>query len=120
MRKSIKGLSKRIHPTDALTKYFVKKFIKLPIEVNRKGTALVSSCVEEEIVQQLQYLFYNKKKKKTGLFTDISADDLNYYCKIKKIKFQKKLKGELFDFINKLEEKHPGIKNSLMKSVKNF
>jgi hypothetical protein len=129
IRKSIGSLGIKVNdtvfPADEISEYAVKKFINFPIKISSKKTrnskTIAATCLDTEIASQLNSLMYNKKPKKDKarkLFTDITYEDLLYYCNIKRIRFEMKIPGETFNFVETINKKHPGIKNTFLRTTK--
>ena len=98
-------------------KFSEKDFKKL----GKKGRIALPFSLEDEAVEKLQS-FLKKSKKKSFLIKPLNSTpekEIEFYCKLKKIPFEKQLKKErLRQWLNDFEKEFPGTGFSLMKSLK--
>ena len=109
--------------------YLVKRIIKnLPVKITRTNRikklrgykAVAPSTLDDEINHFLESIFLNKKIKEAGyikLLKNITDEEAALFAKFKGIAFKPNRKNkEVQEMLDKLSEKYPGIKFSLLKS----
>ena len=82
--------------------------------------AIIPWNMDDEVEQHLDALFNNKKIKKTRfikLLSNVSDEEIDYFARINKIKGRKKAKTGLGKKIDALENRYPGSKFGLQKSL---
>ena len=111
--------------------YFVKSIAKdLPMAVKnvktmpkpRKGFKILAPwTLDDENNQFLEFLFLNKKPQKQSfikLLLPVTDQETALFAKIKKLNFKPNKKNPaITNFIEKLQEKYPEVKFSLLKSL---
>ena len=118
-----------------ISKYFLENVINLPLNVVMKGNKRVVELaktsgkldvlqwtMDDECMVFLDSMFNGKVLKKgkdfIKIFYSLEVRDLNNYIKLNKLKIKKiERKGELYRILDKLENKYPGTKTSLLKST---
>ncbi len=106
----------------SLLKFIIKKLIKNPgIKIVRKNPTktVFGNTLEEEISS-----FFSKDFRKREFimpFRNIMENELEQYARINNVKLEKvkkeMLEREFENMFNKLEEKRPGAKFSVLKSI---
>lgn len=116
--------------------YLVKKIIgKMPValkikkekyELGKKfkGKVMVPWNLDDEVSMFLSYFFENKEIKYIGHYDNIikplivvTDDESKAFAKIMKFKFKEKKKDYVKEFLDKIEEKYPGTKFGIKKSI---
>jgi hypothetical protein len=112
-------------------RYLVGSIIKgLPVtivyrrrvgEVPKGYRVVMPWTMDDEIVDFLESVFLNKKRKKHGfikLLVVATDKEIKQFARFKKLEFKENSKNkDIKEFLDKLEEEHPETKHSLLKSV---
>jgi hypothetical protein len=81
---------------------------------------LIPKDLDDEIEQYLDNLFNNKKTKEIkfiAFLSNISDDEIALFAKVNKIKGKKTAKTRLGKMLDALEDRYPGSKFGLLKSL---
>ena len=121
----------RILAKDAVSRYFVKNVLHVPVTVvkksQKKSDLVVSSATLDDVVVSFLESFLLGKKQKTRkdrknellLFSTITDEELALYCQYHQLAFIPK-KNKMKELVQKLEQEHHGTLHSLSKSAQDL
>lgn len=125
----------RIAVTNAISNYFVKNVLHVPVtlikKAQKKSDIFVSlATLDDIVVSFLEYFFHGEKIKKTRkinknrknellLFSTITDEELSLYCQYHQLPFTPK-KNKIKELLQKLEQEHPGTLYALYKSTQDL
>ena len=135
VRKNIR-INKLLNPKDKIlvigevSKFFIKKIVKDPkikilyrkiinkntIKDNKINKVINEKCLDDNIKDKLNFFFtgHNNKTTEISIFNNILTKDLEIFAKKNKLSFIRP-KDDIDIFLDKLEARHPGSKNSFLK-----
>lgn len=119
-----------------VSNYLLKSIIKnLPVKINAKKSSklnLISAkhnkiiipwSLDDEAEEFLEFIFNKNKPKKLSkkaikMLKNVSDEEIELFAKIKRFKYKKTIKSKIKHMLDKLENKYPGYKFSLLNSIK--
>ncbi len=109
----------KLSVSDDAVEWCLTEVIKLPLKLGEVGRRVIAWTVDDEIEEFLVAMFESKKLKvgkEIKLFKQLSKKDVEEYMKIKKIDYSFE-RTELNSKIDKINNKYPQTKNSLLKII---
>jgi hypothetical protein len=115
LKSIIKGLPVKIE---------IKKSKSLnPKPAKKYDKVIVPWSLDDEAEEFINLLFNKKKpkkfsKKSVKLLHNVSEEEIELFAKIKRFKYRKTKKSKIKQMLDKLENRYPGYKFSLLNSTK--
>ena len=119
-----------------VSNYLLKSIIKnLPVKIDTKKSKkltlasakhnkiIIPWSLDDEAEEFLELIFNKKQplkfnKKALKLLGNVSEEEIELFAKIKRFKYKKTSKSKIKQMLDKMENKYPGYKFSLLNSIK--
>jgi len=110
---------------DPICKFLLENILKdLQVKFVSKGKVVIPNSLDDELVEFLNSMFYNKKVKKLSkkyvkILKVVKDDELKEFARINKLKFKPLRKDKkIMHLLDVLDLKYPNAKFNLFKNIK--